>query len=64
MKNRKLYLVAAAVLGFAAAGSAFAHGWRGGESRGAWDIERIAGSLELNDYQRSRLEAVKQALRG
>lgn len=63
MNNRKILFVAAAALGLAAAGTAYAHGWRGPESKAAWGIARIAAELDLNDYQRTRLEAVKQAMR-
>lgn len=62
MKNRKAYLIVAAVLGLAAAGAAYAHGWRGPDKAG-WGIGRIAEQLELNDYQRTKLDAVKQAMR-
>jgi Spy/CpxP family protein refolding chaperone len=64
VKKRSLYLVTvAAVLGFAVAGTALAHGWRGPGAKGAFGLERMAAELELNDYQQGKLEAVKQAMR-
>ena len=63
MNKRKLYLIAAAVLGLAVAGSALAHGWRGSGPKAAWGLAHIAEDLELNDYQQGKLDAVKQAMR-